>query len=60
MIDEEYVIIINLRSNDYITGDPIIEFEDDWSLYGSGSNDFFEPRRLCNSQLQYYMQIRLV
>jgi hypothetical protein len=57
MIDNEYVYIINLVGHDYMTGEGVIELESDWSLYGSGSNGFFEPRRLCTSQLHYYMQL---
>ena len=59
MIDKEYLNIISLAGTDYISGDKLVEWEHDWSFYGSGNNDFFEPSRFCNSQLEYYMQLLL-
>ena len=59
MIDKEYIVVISLYDTNYVTGDHAINWDSDWSLYGSGGNDFFEPRRVCNSQLEYYMQVLL-
>jgi hypothetical protein len=51
MIDASHIHLIVLND--------VIHLNIDWSMYGNGNNDFFEPRRLCNSQLEYYMQVLL-